>query len=400
MATIKPVILAQNKREDGTWKVVYRLTHKRKSRYISTSHYVTSADIDDNNDIRVDFVIDYLSEDIKEYRRKISSISHRIDHMDVDDVQAFITNKGDGVDFLSYFDTWIEQSSSRLEENTVKAYQTVRNLLGEVFPVGLSTSNLTKASLRDIVNHCKSRKTSASDNVINIYITKIKKVFTDARKHYNDPDAGIIKIPNNPFEYWDPIETSVKIVKKAIPISDIRAIRDYRSKTFGLAAKTFMLTVYLCGINFIDLFEGCERFLENDFIDYYRRKTRKARETSYIKMAKTPEIHKLLEFFVEQKKISESKVNMHNKIRRNLKTVADDLEIKGGLTLYHGRHSFATIARNDCGFSKDDVAEALSHKDQGKRVTDIYIKKDYSVVFNVQDAVIKKINEDKDLLKN
>src|SRR5690606_9654518 len=49
------------------------------------------------------------------------------------------------------------------------------------------------------------------------------------------------------------------------------------------------------------------------------------------------------------------------------------------LTTYYARHSWATIARNNCGVSKDDISEALNHKGS-HGVTDIYLKKDWHVI--------------------
>ena len=58
------------------------------------------------------------------------------------------------------------------------------------------------------------------------------------------------------------------------------------------------------------------------------------------------------------------------------------------LSFYWARHSFGNLARNKCRKSKDDVALALNHVDQGRRTTDIYLEKDWTIVDEVQDAVI------------
>lgn len=66
----------------------------------------------------------------------------------------------------------------------------------------------------------------------------------------------------------------------------------------------------------------------------------------------------------------------------------DDLEF------YAARHSWATIAINDVGIDKYTVHEALNHIDEAMRVTDIYIKKDFSRIneanSKVLDFVFKK----------
>ena len=56
--------------------------------------------------------------------------------------------------------------------------------------------------------------------------------------------------------------------------------------------------------------------------------------------------------------------------------------------LFHvARHSWATIARNECGISMDDVAMALNHK-SGHDVTDTYVKKDWGRIDKANRAVI------------
>lgn len=59
-----------------------------------------------------------------------------------------------------------------------------------------------------------------------------------------------------------------------------------------------------------------------------------------------------------------------------------------GATIYWARHTFATVARNACRISKDDVALALNHVDDEHRTTDIYIEKDWSIVDELQIKVI------------
>lgn len=45
-------------------------------------------------------------------------------------------------------------------------------------------------------------------------------------------------------------------------------------------------------------------------------------------------------------------------------------------------------ACNNCGMSKDDVALPLNHIDEGHRITDIYIAKDWRIVDEVQEKVV------------
>lgn len=56
--------------------------------------------------------------------------------------------------------------------------------------------------------------------------------------------------------------------------------------------------------------------------------------------------------------------------------------------LYIARHTWATIAINDVGIDKYTVHTALNHVDETMRVTDIYIKKDWSNIDNANRRVL------------
>lgn len=55
------------------------------------------------------------------------------------------------------------------------------------------------------------------------------------------------------------------------------------------------------------------------------------------------------------------------------------------------RHTWATIARNDCRINKDDVALCLGHEDTDNKVTDIYIDYDYSIIDESNRKVLDKL---------
>ena len=61
------------------------------------------------------------------------------------------------------------------------------------------------------------------------------------------------------------------------------------------------------------------------------------------------------------------------------------------LTFYAARHTWATIARSAAvGIEKATVHEALNHVDRDMRVTDIYIDRDWSVIWKANEKVLKK----------
>ena len=57
---------------------------------------------------------------------------------------------------------------------------------------------------------------------------------------------------------------------------------------------------------------------------------------------------------------------------------------------YTFRHTWATIAQNDCGASLSDVGFAMNHSDK-TRITRTYVKIDFSPAWKLNEQVIDKI---------
>lgn len=74
-------------------------------------------------------------------------------------------------------------------------------------------------------------------------------------------------------------------------------------------------------------------------------------------------------------------------LNRGLKKIGNLLGVDD-LEFYAARHSWATIAINDVGVDKYTVHSALNHVDEAMRVTDIYIKKDWSHIDRANRQVL------------
>lgn len=68
MATVRQVVLPPHKKEDGTWNVKIRVTHKRKCTYIDTEHFVNAKQLRKDHKIKDHFILDLLHSVLKEYR--------------------------------------------------------------------------------------------------------------------------------------------------------------------------------------------------------------------------------------------------------------------------------------------------------------------------------------------
>lgn len=83
MATFKPTIFKDRQREDKTWNVTIRFTHDRKTRYLSTTMYVTKKDLTASLKIKNQQILDRCDMLIREYRKKIEGL-----FLEVNDIRA------------------------------------------------------------------------------------------------------------------------------------------------------------------------------------------------------------------------------------------------------------------------------------------------------------------------
>lgn len=394
MATIKPVVLKDNKRSDGTYNVAFRLSHKRLSRYIKTTHYIPESQIDKSGDIKMDFIIDYLSSDIKKYRGKIDKLGSIVDKMDIEELKSSIFVDIDSIDFLEFTRSFIEELNDiNAAAMTIKNYKNVLSNLIVITKGRLEVSDINALFIKKFVAHLMKKK--CTNNTIRLYTFTFGRLFKELKKKYNNEDVGVIRIPQNPFSNIElPIKRNPP--RRSLELDDIRKIRDYRGK-YDIGRVVFMLTFYLAGINFVDIYDNLDKFIKNGRrAEYERRKTRTKRQDSAYISVSIPEI--AFPHLVYLKKYlkdhpDKDKIWIHQRVNRYCQGIAKVVGIGANITTYYARHSFSTIAHT-CRIRKDDIAMALNHVEADTRVTDIYIEPDWSIIDEVQNAVINKLNED------
>ena len=184
--------------------------------------------------------------------------------------------------------------------------------------------------------------------------------------------------------------------KRAIPtesvsqIKSLQSVKDLSSKE-EMARDTFMMSFYLRGISFIDLAHLRKSDLRDGFLHYTRSKTGQRLTIRWEKdmknllekyQAQTASSPYLFPFLVDDGNKSQDKTidkkkeevrlyhNAEARISYHLRKVGAKIGIKGKLTLYVARHSWATTARgNDISMSV--ISEALGH--HSETTTQIYL---------------------------
>lgn len=409
MATVQWVIFKHHKRADGTFNPKIAITHKRKTAYISTGVYTTFVRFrrGDSQGVPTDrSVTRLLDEKVDSIREIVNTHADIVEAMPTAQaVKGYVVStlsKRQNADVLAFAEGYLSRIKVR---GTYLAKRTRIGALREyvIGYLGMTTlpaEAVTSSFIREYEKWLRTHprrgreKERMKESTVISYIGELSALFNAFRDEYNDYDTGDIVIKNDPFRsYKYPRKGETE--KRAVPPEVIRAIYDYKPvrRTAQVARDAFLISFFLCGMNVADMYD-CGPF--GDRMEYTRKKTRNTKKDApFLSLA----IHELVRPIVDKYRDGKERgflfhrmfrdvAGMHQCIRSGMRYLTSEIPGAEGLTFYAARHSFATIARNDCGISMDDVALCLTH-DSGHSITDTYIKRDFSRV----DTAIYKVIE-------
>ena len=391
MATFKTMIKKGNKRADGTWNVVIRFTHDTKVRFIPTSMYVSKKDITASYKIKNTNIIDRGNDLIKAYREKINELNLELNDIDIDTIVSYIRQKRDkrGVSFTDFAHQWIVKS----EIKGIKNYKTAVNALCLFMGRdNILCEEITTKTMKAFENTLKDRPRAQS-----LYPNSIKTIFNAAREYYNDEDNDIIRIKHS-LDKYKPVEQNIA-EKRALDVETIRTIFNLPYKHLStdnrhdLALDCFRLSFCLMGMNSADLYNATE--YDGTTIIYDRTKTKdRRRDNARMQVDIADYIRPIVEKYKGKERVFNfyerftTMESFNRAINIGLKDIGKEIGIER-LQFYAARHSMATIAVNEVGISKYIVNDMLNHTDQSLRVTELYIKKDFS---HINEANVKLLD--------
>lgn len=409
MATFKAVTLngEGHVKKDGTVNVKIRLTHNRKAEYISTDLYVfpdtlkNGSATGENSAFINDRIFDYLSKYQKEYL-KLGDTSRVMSASEVKN--AITSEKSETVDFIKFADKYFEQLKAECKLGSIRA---VRGLLTNLkaFSPTLYFHQITPKYLNSFEKYLISQGVV---NGVSTYMSRLRVIFNKGREEFNDEDRGIIKIANYPFKNYKIEQSVANSQDNCLTIDQMKILLNYQPVTTRekLAKDMFLLQFYLIGINTKDLFFAKQP--EKQRIKFNRLKTIRFRKKLPYSIKIEPESKAIIEKYKGQTNllvfadIYEDYLNFQKAINIGLASICENVNgelirkkkkpvLPAKITSNWARHTWATIARNDCEIDKDDVALCLGHEDQDNKVTDIYIRYDYSIVDKSNRKVIDLI---------
>ena len=423
MATFKTLIRPEQQKSDGTYNVKIRVTHNRKSKYISTPFFVTAKEVvkrkkDGKEEVRIknQSILDKTDEIILDYKRKIVKFGMSIDGWEVDKLIANLTASTETfkLDFLKYGDEYVARLMDKGKVSTGKAYQVAVNALKRF--VGRESMDISEITVKFLQAYerflteepmltgkhkarLKPHVAKDKGRSMPLYIAKIKTIYAAAKLEYNDEERGVINIPYSPFSRYK-IPAIGKSEHRVLTIEQVQAIIDlpYKKETlkglsmYNVAKDIFVLSFALMGINLADVYEA--EPINGDVLAYNRKKTRTRRsDGAEIKVRIEPQIKALVAKYRGRNKAFllgehyQSMETLDRVVNKGLKMVGKDIGVKN-LTYYYARHTMASICANKLGIDIARVDEMLNHSDPKLALARVYIEKDFKPLWEANKRLI------------
>lgn len=400
MATFKAIV--RTKRKDGFYQVYIRCVHNKKPGYIKTDKVVTDKDLDKNGEIRDPFVKEHCSSRIVGFIQRLNRKDIRT--WTVRQVIDFLSMEDEEVCFSDFARLHISRMRNRGHQRNARNYelalQHMERFAGtKRIMCGQLTSTWVNLWIKGLEMTARAKE---------MYPVCMRQVFREAVKEYNDYDNGVVRIRTNPWPRVK-IPQSDRARKRAISAEECRRFfavalpESLSSRPKGeLGRDVAMMVLCLAGINTIDLYNLKKTDYHRGVIAYKRAKTMRSRaDEAFIEMRVEPILLPLFEkyrtddddpyLFSFHRRYADSdsfgaNANAGVKDVCRLAGVPED----GLYCIYTFRHTWGTIAQNDCGASIAEVGFAMNHSG-GHRVTRGYIKPDFSPAWELNAKVIEFI---------
>ncbi len=440
MPTFKIAIREHQERQDGKFPVSIRLTHNRASLYLPTDIYVTRKQFNPETKELTDKNISRrIDRDILDYEDLLlKGLGTNLKRFSAHEIKDYIekqtaTQGGAGIDFIAFSRGYIERIKKEKAEGYAKGFETLIRALIDFFgrePIYIKEINSKNLNAfadwlqtkREMIRvnqfgkQYKIERAGVSPQTVKDYLGDLRTLFTAAADYYNGEEEETTIISHNPFKRVE-IKVNTQPDKRDLPVEDLAKIINceiptgIRTRRMELARDIFLLSFYLIGMNTADLFGELAEISEGR-ITYKRQKTTTRRKDEAIMSVKIePEAEPLIEKYADPKgkrafcfyQMYADFKGFNAGVNKGLKQLAETLDIDRGLSTYYARHTWATMASEDCEYNEMDVARALNHVgedggDFGKRlkVTRGYIhrrwEKTDKMNRQVLDFVAKNIN--------
>ena len=380
--------------KEGT--LYYQVIHNRVVRQINTEYKLFVSEWDchsetvnlhlvSNKDGRNNYLLS-ISSRIRWDKDRLNKIIHTLSQSGTfvaDDIVMRFQNRQE-----QSFNDYIRQQIARLKRlgkiRTSETYTAaLQSFSGFMNDHEVLFDQLNTDLLAEYEAYLKGR--GNSPNTISFYMRILKAVYNRA------VEDGLAK-QRNPFKS---VYTGVeKTIKRALSLNDIRRIKglDLSLKpNLDYARDMFLFCFYTRGMSFIDMAYLRKKDLQNGTLSYRRRKTG---QQLFIKWEKCMQeildkypINKteyLLPIITKRNEdYRKQYANELHRVNHLLKKIGKQLDLPIPLTMYVGRHSWASVAKSR-NVPISVISEGMGH--DSENTTQIYLA-------SLDTAVVDKANK-------
>lgn len=397
MTTLKPCV--QKQRADGFYQVYIRVTHDRKIGYIKTDKVVMKKSVTKTKEIKDNMVLNYCTQLILDYTNRLNL--QDTSKWSLQEIIKFLTTEEEDVCFSQYAKKHIDRLINNGQERTSKNYKlAVAHLERYLGTTRVMFSTLTSTVLQRWINQM-----ALTNRAKEMYPVCVRQIFKAAILELNDEERGICRIKFNPW-FKVQIPKSDRAEKRAI---SAEACREFFTRPLPktkmlsslpeLGRDVALLVLCLGGINTVDLYNMKKSNYRNGVLCYKRAKTRHCRsDEAYFEMKVESFIRPTFEKYLSEPK-DDFLFTFHNRycdsdsfsanVNNGLRKICEDMgmEKKDWYCVYTFRHTWGTVAQNDCDANLYEVAFGMNHS-HGLKVTRGYVKLDFSPAWRLNAKVI------------
>lgn len=387
--------------KEGT--IYYQLIHGRIPRQITTDYKVFSYEWNShkstvmcsNDSPRMPYILalrEKIRSDLERITRVIHSLDRKLLEYSCDEIVEEYEHIVDENSLFAFMEGVIAKLKYDRKMRTAETYRTALNCFKK-FRKGEDI--MLEYLNRNIIESYEAwlRQKEISPNTISFYLRILKAVYNRA------VDAELTE-DRNPFRK---VHTGVeKTVKRALPIQTIKQIKimdlAYRPKA-EYARDIFILSFMLRGMSFIDMAFLKKTDLNNGYLTYRRRKTGQRLVIKWtqdmqaiIDKYPDPNSDYLLPIIKNPDAVAlYAYRNAGYSINRQLRFIAETLELSVPLTMYVARHSWASAAKAK-GIPVSVISEGMGH--DSELTTQIYLASlDTTVVDKANSLILNDLNQ-------
>ena len=397
MATLKACV--QKMRNDGFFPVYIRVTHNRTTQYIKTDKMVTKRELSRSKDITDPVVLQFCTALILDYNERLNRTDTR--NWTARMVVDYLQKGEEDLCFSDYarkhIDSLIDSGQARNAKNYELALQHMERYFG---------TTKVKFSQLTSTNVAKWIKTLEQTNrAKEMYPVCMRQVFRAAIEELNDYDTGLIRVKTNPWVKVK-IPHADRPEKRAVSAEDCRRFfaaplpeSKMKSPLPELGRDVAMMVLCLGGINTVDLYQMRKTDYHGGIIHYRRAKTMRSRsDGAYFEM-RVPDIIKPLfekyasghddEYLFDFHSRHTTSDSFSANVNIGIKKICESMGIAkdNWYCVYTFRHTWGTVAQNDCCASISEVAFGMNHS-AGHRITRGYIKLDFTPAWELNERVV------------